>query len=57
MSTKKKIILGVFLVIVVGVGKYVYDMHINHNFETISEGKVFKSAVIPPDEIADYVEE
>jgi hypothetical protein len=56
MSTKKKIILGVFLVIVAGVGKYVYDMHINHNFETISEGKVFKSAVIPPDEIADYVE-
>jgi len=56
MSTKKKIILGVFLLIVGGVGKYVYDMHINHNFETISEGRVFKSAVIPPNEIIDYVE-
>ena len=32
-------------------------MNINHNFETISEGKVYKSGVIPPDEIADYVKE
>ncbi len=52
---KKKIGLFVLLVIVVGVGKYVYDMNINHNFETITEGKVYKSGVIPPDEIADYV--
>lgn len=37
------------------VCKYVYDMNINHNFETITEGKVYKSAVIPPDEIASYV--
>jgi hypothetical protein len=29
-------------------------MNINHNFETI-EGKVYKSGVIPPDEIAGYV--
>jgi protein tyrosine/serine phosphatase len=52
---KKKIGLFVLLVIVVCVGKYVYDMNINHNFETITEGKVYKSGVIPPDEIADYV--
>jgi protein tyrosine/serine phosphatase len=32
-------------------------MHINHNFETITEGKVYKSGVIPPDEIEDYVKE
>lgn len=56
MSTKKKILIGVFLVVLAGVGKYVYDMHINHNFETITENKVYKSGVIPPDEIADYVE-
>lgn len=36
-------------------GKYVYDMNINHNFETISEGKVYKSGVIPPDELETYV--
>jgi protein tyrosine/serine phosphatase len=52
---KKK--FGIFLIAVVciGVSKYVYDMHINHNFETISEGKVYKSGVIPPDEIEEYI--
>ena len=30
-------------------------MNINHNFETITDGKVYKSGVIPPDQIADYV--
>jgi protein tyrosine/serine phosphatase len=52
---KKKIGLFVLLVVVVGVSKYVYDMNINHNFETITEGKVYKSGAIPPDEIADYL--
>lgn len=52
---KKKIGLLFLLVVVVGVGKYVYDMNINHNFETITEGKVYKSGVIPPDEIESYV--
>lgn len=52
---KKK--FGIFLIAIVciGGGKYVYDMHINHNFETISEGKVYKSGVIPPDEIEGYI--
>jgi protein tyrosine/serine phosphatase len=52
---KKKIGIVLFLVAAVYGAKYVYDMHINHNFETITEGKVYKSGVIPPDEIADYV--
>lgn len=55
MSLKKKIIAVVVLLVLVGTGKYVYDRHINHNFMTITEGKVYKSGVIPPDEIADYV--
>ena len=56
MKKNKKIIGFTLLAIVLFfVGKYVYDMNINHNFETISEGKVYKSGVIPPDEIADYV--
>jgi protein tyrosine/serine phosphatase len=54
---KKKIGFLVLGVVLVCVGKYVYDMNINHNFETITEGKVYKSGVIPPDEIADYVKE
>ena len=52
---KKKIGIVLFLIAAVYGAKYVYDMHINHNFETITEGKVYKSGVIPPDEIADYV--
>lgn len=56
MKKNKKIVLALIAVVVLSlVGKYVYDMHINHNFETITEGKVYKSGVIPPDEIADYV--
>ncbi len=58
MKKNKKIIgLLVLTVILIFVGKYVYDMHINHNFETITEGKVYKSGVIPPDEIESYVKE
>lgn len=55
MRLKKKIGIIVILLLAIGGGKYVYDMHINHNFETITEGKVYKSGVIPPNEIADYV--
>ena len=57
MNFKKKIGLVIIVFITIGIGKYVYDMHINHNFETITEGKVYKSGVIPPDEIEDYVNE
>ncbi len=57
MSVRKKIIIAIVFIVVIGAGKYVYDMHINHNFETITEGKVYKSGVIPPDELADYIKE
>ena len=46
---KKKIGFLILAIILIFVGKYVYDMNINHNFETITEGKVYKSGVIPPD--------
>lgn len=55
MILKKKIGIVLVTFLVIAGGKYVYDMHINHNFETITEGKVYKSGVIPPNEIADYV--
>ncbi|MDH4404354.1 MAG: dual specificity protein phosphatase family protein [Flavobacterium sp.] len=50
-------IIGILLFVLVLVfgGKYVYDMNINHNFETITEGKVYKSGVIPPDELETYI--
>lgn len=53
---KKKIIgFSLLVLLLVFAGKYVYDMNINHNFETITVGKVYKSGVIPPDEIESYV--
>lgn len=56
MLKKYKIVVAILTIgILVYLAKYAYDMNINHNFETISEGKVYKSGVIPPKEIADYV--
>jgi protein tyrosine phosphatase (PTP) superfamily phosphohydrolase (DUF442 family) len=56
MRKNKKIIgFSIFVLVLIFVGKYVYDMNINHNFETITEGKVYKSGVIPPDEIESYI--
>lgn len=52
---KKKILIFVAAVVLVGVGYYVWAININHNFKTISEGKVYKSGVIPPDQIEDYI--
>ena len=54
-KNKKYIFIALLVIVLIGVAKYVYDRHINHNFETITEGKVYKSGVIPPDEIASYV--
>ena len=56
MKKNKKIIgFSVLAIVLVLVGKYVYDMNINHNFETITEGKVYKSGVIPPGELENYI--
>jgi len=52
---KKKIGLLLLVIVIISVGKYVYDVNINHNFKTISEGKVFKSGVIPPAELESYI--
>ncbi len=58
MTKNKKIIgFSVLAAVLILVGKYVYDMNINHNFETITEGKVYKSGVIPPDELESYIKE
>ena len=52
----KKIIIAIVVLAALIFGKsYVYDYKINHNLETITEGKVYKSGVIPPDELPDYI--
>jgi protein tyrosine/serine phosphatase len=52
---RKKIGLLLFGIILLGVSKYVYEVHFNYNFKEISENKVYKSGVIPPEKIADYI--
>ncbi|OIQ22072.1 MAG: protein phosphatase [Flavobacterium sp. MedPE-SWcel] len=54
---KKKVLILVGIFVLACVGKYVYDVNIDHNFEPITEGKVYKSGVIPPDELPDYISE
>jgi protein tyrosine/serine phosphatase len=55
MKSKTKLIIAVILIVLFGIGKYVYDMNINHNFEVITQDKVYKSGQIPPNEISYYV--
>lgn len=52
---KKIIIAIVIIATLIFVKSYVIDYKINHNLETITEGKVYKSGVIPPDELPDYI--
>jgi protein tyrosine phosphatase (PTP) superfamily phosphohydrolase (DUF442 family) len=55
MSTKKKVLL-LIAAVAVAAGVYkIYDVYFNYRFMEISEGKVYKSGVIPPDKIEDYV--
>ena len=55
MKIFKKIIVTIVFIAAFLGGKQYYDLHVNHNFKVISEGKVYKSGVLPPDEIKEYV--
>lgn len=53
-----KIVLSILVIAALFWTKsYFYDYKINHNLKVISEGKVYKSGVIPPEDIADFVKE
>ena len=54
---RKKIVLLLLGLVLLGVSKYVYDVHLNYNFKEISEKKVYKSGVIPPNKIAGYIKD
>jgi len=53
---KKKILIAIAAIVVIGVGYKLYDTYVNYRFMTISEGKVYKSGCIPPAKIKDFVE-
>lgn len=46
----------IFLPVFIGIGSYVWYVHFHYRFETIDENKVYKSAAIPPDELAYYLQ-
>uniref|UniRef100_UPI00404932CC dual specificity protein phosphatase family protein n=1 Tax=Flavobacterium sp. TaxID=239 RepID=UPI00404932CC len=57
MKIFKKILAYTFgIVLLSAVGYYVYKMHFDNNLVVISEGKVYKTAAIPPDEIDEFIE-
>lgn len=56
-SWLKKIGLIGLAVLVFMVLNHLYHIKFNYNFGTITEGKVYKSGVIPPEKIADYIKE
>ncbi len=51
---KKRLLL--FLPLFAGISAYVWYVHFNYRFETIDENKVYKSAAIPPEELASYIQ-
>jgi protein tyrosine/serine phosphatase len=51
----KKVIIGLFIVLLIPLSEYIYRMHFNYNFEVITDGKVYKSGVIKPSKIKDYI--
>jgi protein tyrosine phosphatase (PTP) superfamily phosphohydrolase (DUF442 family) len=53
---KKKALIFLSLFVIVGLGIYAWDVHFNYRFETIDENKVYKSAAIPPEKLADYIQ-
>lgn len=50
--------IGGFLVLfsLCYIAAYLYDIHLNYNFKEIATKKGYKSGVIPPDQIKDYVQ-
>lgn len=55
MKTRNKILIGLGIIAVAAGAYKIYDVYFNYRFMEISEDKVYKSGVIPPDKIEDYV--
>jgi protein tyrosine phosphatase (PTP) superfamily phosphohydrolase (DUF442 family) len=52
---KRNIIKIILVLLVFGVSFYVWHVHFNFRFEEISEGKVYKSALIDPDKLDGFL--
>lgn len=54
---KKKIFALLAVLLISGGGYHYWHKHINYNFGAVTEGKVYKSAVIAPQDIESYTSE
>lgn len=52
---RKRLIQIPLLLLLTLVAVYVWFVHFDYRFETISEGKVYKSAAIPPDKLKGFI--
>ncbi len=52
---KKTIVKIIAAVLVLGISYYIWHVHFNFRFEEISDGKVYKSALINPDKLEGYL--
>jgi protein tyrosine phosphatase (PTP) superfamily phosphohydrolase (DUF442 family) len=52
---RKYLLRSALLALAALIAFYVWFVHFNYRFETISEGKVYKSAVIPPEKLERFI--
>lgn len=52
---RKYLARAALLAVAAFIAFYVWFVHINYRFETISEGKVYKSAAIPPEKLEGFI--
>jgi protein tyrosine/serine phosphatase len=56
MNSKKKIIvIFIAAIILIISGMYIYQVHFNYRFRTVENEKVYRSGVIPPSKLPDYL--
>lgn len=53
--TQKQFLQSFLLLFLALVVAYVWFVHVNYRFETISEGRVYKSAAIPPQKLEGFI--
>jgi len=53
----KRLFIFLGLLLAIGIGYYTWFVNFNYRFEPISEGKVYKSGLMPPHKLETYVVE